>query len=281
MVNVMPYKKGLNYIVFANELIARGLQPYIVDLHASEALTATNAEFITGSTTELSTVMSGSSTKVDVISASTDDKSALSGHTRQVQIWGINNSDNLVLETISLSGTTAVSSTNTYKELNDMAGYLYGSGSAGMFDAAGKIDVGQTGKVTNECLSISAAKTRIDTARLWIPKNWRARIVHVHVTAGDNSAARSAGILLFPQWYDALHKAEDGSDETCAFFHETSDIGPYIWSKTYGNDTTMGKLTFYGQRINASETWNLHAKVIIWAEHHHASTQKKDIAGLG
>jgi hypothetical protein len=281
LVNVEPYDEGLDYYPLAEKLVDKGFKPYLVNLHSQKALSAANLEFITGSSTELSVVMGGSSTKVDIISASTDDKSALSGHTRQVRFWGINDSDNLILEARSLSGTTAVSGTNVYKEINDFAGFLYGTTTVNIHDAKGNIDIGQTGKVTNEVLRIAANDNTILTSRIWIPKNWRARIVHGHVNAGDGTTGRSSGVLVFPQWYDALHQEEDGSRETQAFFHESTKVDETVWDKTYGSDDTMGKLTFFGQRINNSDTWNLHATVLIWATHHIASTQKRDIAGLG
>jgi hypothetical protein len=282
-VNVAPYEEGLNYIVLAEKLIDRGFKPYVVNLHAQEAVTATNIEFLqAGATTALSVIFGGSYGKVDVVSASTDDKSAVSdGNVRQVDFWGIDSVNNLVLEQQSLSGTTAISSTNSFKEMNDMAASAWGTESAGVHDAKGNIDLGATGKVTNECFRIPANANNILTSRLWVPKNWRMRIVHMHVNPGDNSAARSSGILIFPKYWREDQTEEDSTHRTAAIFHEGLTFDHTVFPKTYGNDTTMSRLSFFGERINASDTWNLHATVLIWATHSITSSQTADIKGLG
>ena len=279
----MPYEKGLNYIVLAEKLISRGFKPYVVNLHAQEAVTAANIEFLSaGASTALNVVMGGSHSKLGMLSASTDDKSAISdGNVRIVDYWGIDQYNNLRLEGTSLSGTTAVSSVNSYKEINDFAASAWGTESAAVHDAKGNIDLGQVGKHTNEIFRIPAAANTVLTSRLWIPKNWRMRISHAHISAGDSSAARSSGILIFPRYWREDQTEEDSSHDTLAVFHETVVVIPDVWHRTYGNDTTMSKLSFFGQRINASDTWNIHAQVLIWATKNLDTSQNKGIEGLG
>ena len=235
-------------------------------------------EFVVGSSTELSTVLGGSHSKLDIISASTDDKSALSGHTRQVQFWGIDRYNNLRVGTVSTSGTTVSSATNSYKEINDFAGFLYGSSD---FDAKGNIDIGQVGKVTNEVFRIAADTNTINNTRIWLPKKWRLRIASGFVSAGDAATGRSTGILVFPHYYDDLHQDEDSSHEDAAFFHENEVFDEKVFNHTYGNDDTMFKVSFKGLQINNGDTWNIHARYLIWGTHAISGSQNNSIAGLG
>ena len=184
-------------------------------------------------------------------------------------------------ETIAFSGTTVTSSTNYYKAHNDMAGSLWGALSATTHDAKGNIDIGKVGKVTNEIARIPANANNYYNTILWIPKNWRARIVYAHCGAGDTATGRSTAVLMFPQYYDALNQGFDGSFETFAFFHESSAIHTDAWEKTYGSDSTMSKLSFFGTQINSTDTWAFHAQVLIWATHNLDASQNKGIEGLG
>lgn len=279
MVNVEPYNTGLNYIILAEKLISTGFKPYIVHIHASESLTATFAEFITGSTTELSVVMGGSSSKVSILSASTDDKSAATGDTMSIEWWGIKSDNNLNVESRSLSGTTAVSGTTVYRELNQPNCATWGSSGK---DAKGNIDIGQIGKTTNEVFRIAANTNTVENTRIWLPPKWRARIVDGHVNVGDNATGRSSGVLIFPHYYDGLNQDNDSSYDVAAFFHEKGDFDEHMFSETYGNDTTMFKVSFFGQRINNSDTWNIHARILIWGvKPVMTGSQHHSIEGLG
>jgi hypothetical protein len=279
MVNVEPYESGLNYIILAEKLISRGFKPYIVHLHAKQAVSATAVEFNVGSTTELSVVLSGSSSKVSIVSASTDDKSAATGDTMSVEFWGIDSDNNIAVETIATSGTTASSGTKVWRNINQPNCKTWGSGGK---DAKGAINIGQIGKHTNEVFQIAANTNTIQNTRIWLPPKWRARIVDGFVGAGDGTTGRSTGILAFPHYYDGLNQDNDSSYENAAFFHENTQFREDTWASTYGNDTTMFKITFFGLQINNGDVWNIHARMLIWATHTIKGTsQNKTIAGLG
>jgi len=268
------YSTVFDYIPYAERLKARGFIPYIYDINVSKAISS-STEFVNGSTTELVTVAASSYVKVDVKCTNSKDKSIASGCVRQITSFGIDRYYNYKYVDFSVSGVTAVSTTTTMREMMTVVSKL--TGAAGD-DAEGAIRLNKTGKASAAVVSITSGMNRMLTSRVYLPKYWRAKVVSGRVT-GSTSGTVSSGILVYPHYYDATgaygSKDEDSTATSVTFFHTKDNIiDENTFPMIYGNDSTIGKLKFYGKRMNAlSETWVLKLRVIIWcSKRHHQLT---------
>lgn len=266
------------YIPEAEKLLGKSLRPYIYDIHMIKASTSSAAELIEGNTTELSVAAAGSYVKVDVISASTDDKSIAAGHVRKVKTWAIDRYYDYRVEEIATSGDTASSGTKYYRELNSLWGSLYGADN----DAKGNIDIGQTKKTTNETFRISANSRETRGARVWLPKNWRAKILDVWVSLADQDVGMSSGVMIFPHYYDKYDCVEEDYSWEKVGIHVQNmpvHLDASVWPREYGSGNTISKLTFYTQLIKSAETLSYHIRLMLWATKGIGSSQSKYIQG--
>jgi hypothetical protein len=248
----------------AEKLLSRDRVPYIYHVDMLKAATTNEVEWIVGNSTDLKTAFSGSYGKVDIVSASTDDKSAASGDVQKVKIWGIDRYYNYRIEEIQLSGTTAVSSTNSYRAINTVWASSWGTGGN---DAKGTITVGPTGKVTQVVATISAAKNSMQTARIWIPKNWRARMIHFAGSLADNTSPNIAGGITFqPQYTDDYANADPDFYTKIGVLTYTPQHVDDLMTEEVGSDNTISKLTVVGEAINNSnlETFYLGIEYLLW-----------------
>jgi hypothetical protein len=132
-------------------------------------------------------------------------------------------------------------------------------------DAAGNIDVGYTGKVTEELLRMDAATRVARSSRVIIPKSWRAKILSVNVYPQDSDVGISSGVMVYPHYYDELESSEEDSTfGKVSVMRDGAQFNEAQWPRIYGNDTTYSCLEFLGNRIKNSETWMISARVVIW-----------------
>lgn len=272
-----PMEYGSEYIDYdpiCEAIRAKGATPYIVIKDAYKAISAANLEFnhMTGALTHMRVGTTGSYIKYDIVSSNSNDKSAAAGHVRSVRAWGVDSNNYLRVEANNLSGTTKVSSTNSYYEVGDLYMYTHGSGGA---DAAGRIDLGITTKVTNEVMSIASNQTRSINTRIPIPKYWRARILAVDVSPLDAAVSSNSGVMVFPMYYSEGDMSDyDGSLSKVMIMRDGRSLGPNTWPTIFGNDTTYSTLEFYGIRHANSETWTIKAKVVLWPSNNAVSAAK-------
>jgi len=269
------YNTTFDYCIEAERLRARGFIPYIYDFSVPKAISA-STEFMTGSNTELIVQSGGTYIKCDVKCSNTKDKSSTSGCVRTATAFGIDRYYNYRTIDINTSGVTANSNATTMREL--MTCFSKTTGLAGD-DAEGNVRFARTTKASAMVVSISSATNRMLTSRVYLPKYWRAKIIGGQVNC-STSGTTSSGVLVYPSYYDATYnygsRDEDSSANAVSFYaaHNGGSFDSKTWPRVYGNDTTMGKLKFYGKRMNAlSETWVLKCRILIWcSKRHHELT---------
>jgi len=127
---------------------------------------------------------------LDIVSTSTDDDGSPVGTgARTVYIEGLNGSYNVVSETVTLNGTTAVATTNTYLYVNQF--YVATAGSGGV--NAGEI----TAKVGATLYDlIAVGYNQRTTAHYCVPAGYTAYLTEAVLTAGQASGSTSVTAFL-------------------------------------------------------------------------------------
>ena len=251
------------YIPEAEKLKGTARVPYIYTLYMDKACSASAVEIITA-TTAFSEQTGGTFQKVVVDSTSVDDKSAGTGCCVSLKVWGIDSASNMRVASIATSGTT-VSSTGTVAmyEVNTMYAGAYGTSAQ---NCKGSCWAAMIGKNSQHIVTIKAGQNHSRNCRIWFPKGWRAKILSLHAYFATD-AKHSCQAVVFPNYYDAYeNKQYDGSHDQVGFGIGGGRFGPECFPRTYGNDTTNGKLTFYGKNLSGTENIGIVAKVMLWAE---------------
>lgn len=273
----------------AHALWLNNLNPYILNIDIIKEAPDGATELMTGITTDLNTFTTGSYIKADFISAAASDTNAEeSGSVRKIKVWGIDRYYNYLIEECALSTSTAGSSTNTWRALNQSWASLHGNKTAEQ-DAKGAIHVGANKDITDEILVIAATANTTVSARTWIPKNWRAKIERIKMQcidsnagAGKSGAIHEIGTRLYPQYIEFASGLNEESDEDIVeayhcHLYDNIDIHPE--SRIYGNDNSISQLTFYHQADNTARNADFYygIQLILWPTRHLATSQIKEI----
>lgn len=260
-----PYEYGImfaDYIPEAEKLKGTHRIPYIYSFHTQKEISASAVEFITA-TTAFSVQADGTHEKLEIDSTSVDDKSSTSACAQSLKAWGIDSASNMRIFSTDLSGTTAASGSVAMYEINTLytgsfglsAQNCKGSCWASVFDLN-----------SQHIVTIKAGQNHSDNCRVWFPKGWRAKILSLHAFFATD-AKESCNAVIFPHYYDASsNKQFDSSHEKAGFGYAGAKFGPETFPRTYGNDTTMGKLSFFGINLSGTETLGIAVKVMLWAE---------------
>lgn len=141
--------------------------------------------------TGVSHYFDGTSTsdEVDIKSASANDAAAGTGM-RTAMLLG-HASNDWLYESITLNGTTAVSSTTKFERFNAVKGLTWGSGAT----AAGAITMHEDGGTTETYATIAASTSFSATSRFYIPTNWNAFVGYLSGRLYQASHATSAFVL--------------------------------------------------------------------------------------
>ena len=266
------------YIPEAEKLLGTNRIPYIYDFHCAKACSATAVELVTN-TTDYTVHAAGTYKKVVVDSTSTDDNSSGSACAVALKAWGIDSAKNMRVQSITLSGLT-VSSTGTCAmyAVNTLYVGTYGTSNQ---SCKGSCWAAMIGKNSQKVVTIKALTNHSDNAKFWIPPGWRAKILSVHAFF-DTDAKHSCQAAIFPQYYD-IYANDDyaGSHDRIVFGIGGGNYGPNSFHRTYGNDTTMSKLSFYGINLSGTENLATQVRVMLWAEPSALlSTQSKYMVGV-
>lgn len=136
----------------------------------------------------------GSPETVEIFSSSANDTSAGTG-TRTVRITGLLTSDSTsyTTEDLTLNGTTAVTSTNTWYRINKVAQLTAGSGETN----AGTLTVRHTTTTANIFAQVAAGTGHSTIGAYTVPNNTTFIMTEVDVTMGRaNGSAGSANVVL-------------------------------------------------------------------------------------
>lgn len=255
-------------IPLADSLVSQSLHPYVCYISGRQAISAINWEFTynaaVSNLTHMRLMNSGSYFDLGFVSSDDKDDTSASGMLHNFKTWGVDKDNYLRVEQVTMDGNVSNSSTNSFFEIGNAWGTVWGTGGK---DAEGAIDIGMVGKVTAEALRIPAGANITYSCRVPIPKKWRARILDFTCRGADNAlAAPSSAVLVYPNYYDALDSTVDDSTHDQVAFFANSGEQPYNgWKRLYGNDTTYSLLEFCGKRVAVSETWQIGATVVMWA----------------
>lgn len=141
---------------------------------------------------------------LDVVSTSADDDGAPTTNTgvQTLYIEGLDGSWDEVSETVTLNGTTPVTTSNSYIRIKEAyginAGTYHGSN-------AGIITADDTTTGTNRMLNIPAGVGRTQLGRYSVPNGFTAYLLGAHMSV-DTRASRTATITLY--------KVENANDTT-------------------------------------------------------------------
>jgi hypothetical protein len=260
-----PYEYGImfaDYIPEAEKLKGTHRIPYIYSFHVQKAVSATAVEFVTN-TTAFSVQAGGTHEKLAIDSVTTDDNASGSGCAASLKVWGVDSAKNMRIFSTNLSGITVASGATAMYEINTLYVGSYGTSAQ---NCKGSCWAAMIGKNSQHIVSISAGQNHSQNCRIWFPKGWRAKILSLHAYFATD-AKHSVNAVVFPSYYDAYeNKQFDGSHEQAGFGFAGATFGPETFARTYGNDTTMGKLTFFGKNLSGTETLGIAVKVMLWAE---------------
>jgi hypothetical protein len=267
------------YIPEAEKMISTGRVPYIYTFFAEKACSATAVELQTN-TTAFSVQTGGTHEKLAIDSTNTDDNASGSGCAAALKAWGVDSANNMRVFSTNLSGTTVASGATAMYEINTLYVGSYGTSTQ---NCKGSCWASMIGKGSQKIVTIKAGQNHNRDCRVWFPKGWRAKILTLHAffVTKTKSSVDSIG-KIFPHYYDAYtNKQYDGSHDIVTFSREGGHYDSRHFNREYGNDTTMGKLTFYGVSPTTDQTIGMTAKIMLWAEPNAlASGQKAQILGV-
>ncbi len=132
----------------------------------------------------------GSAETVNVFSASANDAAAGTG-LRTLRIVGLDGSGVEQSETITMNGTSAVTSANTYSRVNLAYGLTGGSGGTN----AGAITVRHTTPTANVFTVIPLGAAKSQVCAYTVPADKRGLVTRLRLTATNNQASAQEVVL--------------------------------------------------------------------------------------
>lgn len=137
---------------------------------------------------------------IQVFSSSANDTSAGTG-ARTITVTGLDGSYNLSTETLTLNGTTPVTSTATFLRVNRI--YVRTAGSGGV--NAGTITVHQSTTTSNVFCLMQAGVNQSNSAYYTIQSGTTGFLIDIEVTAGKSTSTTKAAVSL---WYQRFGEAK-------------------------------------------------------------------------
>lgn len=134
----------------------------------------------------------GSAETVSVVSTSVNDASAGSG-ARTIRIIGLDANYAVQSETITLNGTTPVTSVNTYIRVHTAS--IQSSGSSNQAFNAGIISVYHTTTTANIFLAMAVGTNQTNSSGYTVPAGKTAYMRRLHVSAADGAATTIQGAI--------------------------------------------------------------------------------------
>lgn len=125
---------------------------------------------------------------LDIVSTSTDDDAAGTG-ARTVFIEGLNSNYNVVSETVTLDGTTAVETVNSYLYINQFYVATAGTGGVNAGEITAKLD-------TTLYDLIAVGYNQRATAHYCVPAGYTAYLTEGAITAGQATGSTSVTAFL-------------------------------------------------------------------------------------
>lgn len=196
--NVQVNSAGSLSVTDFNQEVGRGEKPGFNAVQKfgrnPEIDTTTDPEDVWSGGGDYTGQPTGSPETVDVSSSSANDASAGTGM-RTIRLYGLltSSSTSETTEDITLNGTTAVTSTNTWYRVYRAKGLTYGSGGTN----AGTINVEHTTTSANVFVSIPPGDGQTQIAAWTCPAGATAQLIGFHVNLSRASgAAGSADVSL-------------------------------------------------------------------------------------
>lgn len=199
--------------------------------------------------------------KVKVVSSSANDNSSATGHVQKVTIIGVDENDNVVREEITLDdtdGTTAVESTNSYKDVWHSYASSWGSGD---LDAAGNIDV--TKQDDTVISRIAAGSNEGEGSGILIPDDHLGSILKGYLNASGSQATNEGKQLKI-----YINDVVDQETDTYTLNYIELDVYGYVRlnevpsTRVYQDST---EITFFINRIaDGNEDFFAQILVLLW-----------------
>lgn len=135
---------------------------------------------------------------LDIVSTSTDDDGSPVGTgARTVYIEGLNGSYNVVSETVTLNGTTAVATTNTYLYVNQFYVATVGTGGVNAGEITAKV-----GATLYDLIAVGYNQRT--TAHYCVPAGYTAYLTEAVLTAGQATGSTAVTAFLKQHGSDGI-----------------------------------------------------------------------------
>lgn len=201
---------------------------------------------------------------VDVISTSADDDGSPAGTgCRTLTLFGIDENDGYIEETITMNGVTAVATTTKWKRLIAMWGVTFGSG----LKCAGTITCHEHGAATETYMTIATNGIHTLSTRFYIAANYKAAIIYtaalVEQATGAAAAVLTSGTKFYPVYSNAKYTEESNTIYTVLPI-QAYELHPF--PRIFTGATGGTKLTWMHQTINtgANSTTSYHIALALW-----------------
>lgn len=207
----------------------------------------------------------GTPAVVDIISTSIQDDTGGTG-ALTYGLFGTDENDAYVQETVTANGQSAATSTTLWKRLIGLKVLTAGTG----LKAAGVVTVHENGGVINTYMTIAANGLSTISSRFWLANGWRGvrakLVVNSIFTQAAGAVTLDSGSNLYPTFVDALLTREVIHKYTIVPAANVFDI-PVHWEVKDGSDDSY--FSIQHETLDTTKNRDLHLDIfyLFWQEH--------------